>query len=163
MSLVTTTNLPGTVFQTRLARPTVPGTCNNYGTCTLIVTFFPPHPDVIAHIKWFLSHPDFILKSTYLTPAKTTTLPGSFFATCEATTKYPKPRMHWQTMSVGTIPLQHHSTNIVLICRRQWFSTGGKMNTAREGGSTVQIGSYIVTLGKSTPLCLQLKLVIAWA
>ncbi len=24
------------------------------------------------------------------------------------------------------------------------------MNTAREGGSTVQIGSYIVTLGKST-------------
>ncbi len=46
--------------------------------------------------------------------------------------------------------MQHHSTNIVLICRRQWFSTGGKMNTAREGGSTVQIGSYIVTLGKST-------------
>ncbi len=31
--------------------------------------------------------------------------------------------------------------------RRQWFSTGGKMNTAREGGTTVQIGSYIVTLG----------------
>ncbi len=68
---------------------------------------------------------------------------------CELTTKYPEPCMHRQRY-VCTIPV-HHSTNIMLICRRQWFSTGGKMNNAREGGSTVQIGSYIVTLGKSTP------------
>jgi hypothetical protein len=45
------------------------------------------------------------------------------------------------------------------------------MNTAREGGSTVQIGSYIVTLGKSTSpfstvytviAYIELKLLSAW-
>ena len=30
---------------------------------------------------------------------------------------------------------------------RQWSSNGGKMNTAREGGSTLNVGSYIMSFG----------------
>ena len=35
----------------------------------------------------------------------------------------------------------------VALQTRQWSSNGGKMNTAREGGSTLNVGSYIMSFG----------------
>ncbi len=40
---------------------------------------------------------------------------------------------------------------LITMCRKNWKSTGGKLNTVRIGGSTVRMGKYLVSIGGISP------------